>query len=215
MKYPVIAEEIFTEEEMREIAEEAIKGWKVRRNPLWLEIKSLDQENKTTMGKIAKRIYETIEANCIVEISNKSGLEIWININKKHGLHYDCDESLRKLTGLIKHPFISSVYYLEVPEEGGELVLYKNATKKALQDVYGGIKKSKELGTPEIIRPRKNNLVVFESTIPHYVEGWIKGKTRISVAANLWLKKPTDPDRPFNTLIETMKELDQENRAGE
>ena len=24
------------------------------------------------------------------------------------------------------------------------------------------------------------------------------------------VKKPTDPDRPFNTLIETMKELDQE-----
>ena len=102
---------------------------------------------------------------------------------------------------------------MEVPEEGGELVLYKNATKKALQGVYGGIKKSEELGTPEIIRPRKNNLVVFESTIPHYVEGWIKGKTRISVAANLY--KTNDPDSPFNTLIETMKELDQENRAGE
>ena len=51
MKYPVIAEEIFTEEEMREIAEEAIKGWKVKRNPLWLEIKSLDQENKKQWSK--------------------------------------------------------------------------------------------------------------------------------------------------------------------
>ena len=205
MKYPVIAEEIFTDEEMREIAEEAIKGWKVKRNPLWLEIKSLEQENKTTMGKIEKRIYETIEANCIVEIRNKSGLEIWININKKHGLHYDCDEALRKLTGLIKHPILSSVYYLEVPDKGGELVLYENAAKRALQDVYSGNNKSKELGTPEIIRPRKNNLVVFESKMPHYVEGWSKGKTRISIAANLWLKKPTDPERPFNTMIEVMK----------
>ena len=54
MKLPMVVEEIFTEKEMREIAGEAIKGWKVKRNPLWLEIKSLDQENKTTMGKIAK-----------------------------------------------------------------------------------------------------------------------------------------------------------------
>ena len=205
MKNPVITEEIFTEEEMREIAEEAIKGWKVKRNPLWLEIRNLDQEDKTTMGKIAKRIYEKIRVNCKVEISKKSGLEIWININKKHGLHYDCDEALRKLTGLIKHPILSSVYYLEVPDEGGQLVLYINATKKALQDVYGGNKKSKELGTPEIIRPKQNNLVVFDSRIPHYVEGWMKGKTRISIAANLWLEKPTDPDRPFNTIIEAIK----------
>jgi len=205
MKNPVITEEIFTEEEMREIAEEAIKGWKVKRNPLWLEIRNLDQENKTIMGKIAKRIYEKIRVNCKVEISKKSGLEIWININKKHGLHYDCDEALRKLTGLIKHPILSSVYYLEVPDEGGQLVLYKNATKKALQDVYGGNKESKELGKPEIIRPKQNNLVVFDSKIPHYVEGWMKGKTRISIAANLWLEKPTDPDRPFNTIIEAIK----------
>ena len=205
MKNPVITEEIFTEEEMREIAEEAIKGWKVKRNPLWLEIRNLDQENKTIMGKIAKRIYEKIRVNCKVEISKKSGLEIWININKKHGLHYDCDEALRKLTGLIKHPILSSVYYLEVPDQGGQLVLYKNATKKALQDVYGGNKESKELGKPEIIRPKQNNLVVFDSKIPHYVEGWMKGKTRISIAANLWLEKPTDPDRPFNTIIEAIK----------
>ena len=212
MKSPMIAEEIFTEEEMREIAGEAIKGWKVKRNPLWLEIKNLDQENKTTMVKIAKRIYETIRTNREVEITEKSGLEIWININKKHGLHYDCDEALRKLTGLIRHPILSSVYYLEVPDEGGELVLYKNATKRALQDVYSGNNKSKELGTPEIIRPQKNNLVVFESKIPHYVEGWIKGKTRISVAANLWLEKPTNPDRPFNTMIEAMQGRQQENK---
>jgi hypothetical protein len=204
MKHPMIAEEIFTEKEMSEIAVEAIEGWKVKRNPLWLEIKNLDQKNKTTMGKIAKRIYEKIRVNGKIEINNKSGLEIWININKKHGLHYDCDEALRKLTGLIKHPILSSVYYLEIPDEGGELVLYKNATKKALQDVFAGNKKSQELGIPEIIRPRKNNLVVFESKIPHYVEGWVGGKTRISIAANLWLNKPTDPDRPFNTLIETM-----------
>ena len=205
MKLPMVVEEIFTEKEMREIAGEAIEGWKVERNPLWLEVEDLEQENKTTMGKIAKRIYETIRANCKVEITRKSGLEIWININKKHGLHYDCDEALRKLTGLIKHPILSSVYYLEVPDKGGELVLYENATKRALQDVYSGNNKSKELGTPEIIRPRKNNLVVFESKMPHYVEGWSKGKTRISIAANLWLKKPTDPERPFNTMIEVMK----------
>ena len=43
MKSPTIAEEIFTEEEMREIAGEAIKGWKVK-NPLWLEIKNQTRE---------------------------------------------------------------------------------------------------------------------------------------------------------------------------
>lgn len=215
MRFPMVAEKIFTEKEMREIAGEAIQGWKVKRNPLWLEIKNLEQENKTTMGKIAMRIYETIRANYKVKIARKSGLEIWVNIDKKHGLHYDCDEELRKLTGLIKHPILSSVYYLEVPDEGGELVLYKNATKRALQDVYSGNSKSKELGTPEIIRPRKNSLVVFESRMPHYVEGWMKGKTRISIAANLWLEKPTDPERPFNTMIEVMKGREQVKQTRE
>ena len=34
----MVAEKIFTEKEMREIAGEAIQGWKVKRNPLlWVE----------------------------------------------------------------------------------------------------------------------------------------------------------------------------------
>ena len=52
----VIAEEIFTEEEMREIAEEAIKGWKVKRNPLWLEIKKSRPGEQDNNGQNSKNI---------------------------------------------------------------------------------------------------------------------------------------------------------------
>ena len=158
MNYLTIREEVFTEVEMQEITGEANENWKIKRDPLWFEIRSIDEGIQTTMSKTAKRIYESIKTNCNFEITNKSGLEIWININKRHGLHYDCDEALRKLTGLVKHPIVSSVYYLKVPDEGGELVLYKNASNRALEDVYSGNKESTALGYPEKIKPRRKQL---------------------------------------------------------
>ncbi len=214
MKRLQVIGNIFTEAEMGEIAKEAKENWNRKRDPLWMELRELEKVN-TTMGKVAKKIYEVIDANWEFKVNIKSGLEIWININKRHGLHYDCDEALRQLTGLMKYPILSSVYYLKVPTSGGELVLFTNACNKSVNDIYDRKEKSTELGKPKRVKAEINNLVIFESKVPHYVDSWASDQIRISIAANLWIDRPTNPAKPFSTMIKMLKAANRETKTNE
>tara|TARA_R100001015_G_C4620620_1_gene177612 strand:- start:502 stop:1227 length:726 start_codon:yes stop_codon:yes gene_type:complete len=82
----------------------------------------------------------------------------------------------------IKTPLLGTVFYTEAPEEGGHLRIWDEGDYHKVTD-----------DTPyQLIKPKRNRLVIFNAGLVHAVEPIIKGK-RCAIAINLWDPKPTTP----------------------
>ncbi|MBL9164758.1 MAG: 2OG-Fe(II) oxygenase [Planctomycetaceae bacterium] len=85
--------------------------------------------------------------------------------------HRDRDETLFARTGETKYPRIGAVFYpLDHHVKGGNLKIYDDDS---------------DVSAYELIRPRYNRLVLFDSSVPHEVTPVIAGR-RYAMAVNVW-----------------------------
>ena len=206
----MLKSELLTLSEVNELEKEAYKNWNKTREAVWVGFEHKKKHPIGIIQKTAKKIIDSMANDFGKEIKYEYGLEFWININKQQGLHCDCDETLRKKAGVMRYPICSSVYYLKVPLEGGDLVIHERASHETINKIYTSKSTNYALGRSINIKPQFNQLVIFEPKRPHYVEPWKFNAERISIAANLWAEKPADSKRPFEKVI---KQLQAENRA--
>ena len=135
---------------------------------------------------IKKRVIQSIWGDhCpLAENFMINGFEYWTGIQTANpelghknvlGNHYDKDEAWFAKTGEIKTPVIGTVFYPGIEEfEGGDLAIYTE-----------GINRS-----PEIIKARKNRLIIFGAgDYVHEVLPVTSG-TRHAIAINLWSNEP-------------------------
>ena len=103
------------------------------------------------------------------DLSQCCGYEIWQHDHTDGRLpwHLDKDEMLFALENRMRHPVCGIVYYLLIDEnlKGGQLVFDNGST----------------------VSPKKNRVVVFDSTLQHSVEEYT-GR-RYSVNINPWNEK--------------------------
>lgn len=192
---------LLSSSEVNALKQEANRNWVNPRDSVWLTNHQMRGKAANIIEKTGKKIIENIGLALGEEIKSNYGLEFWININKQQKLHCDCDETLRQKAGIMRYPVCSSVYYLKVPMQGGELVIYEQASHEKINQIYTSNSKSESLGASIVIKPQKNQLVIFGPKMPHYVKPWHTQEKRISVAANLWTDKPADPNKPFEKLL--------------
>ena len=101
------------------------------------------------------------------DLTGMTGYECWAHYGTRPDWHVDKDEQQYKLTGEVRTPLCSIVYYADVDVLGGAFV-----TKM------------------ERIVPATNRMLVFAPGIEHSVEPY-EG-TRLSIAINPWAEKPLD-----------------------
>tara|TARA_Y100000593_G_C4287392_1_gene326274 strand:- start:219 stop:1691 length:1473 start_codon:yes stop_codon:yes gene_type:complete len=80
----------------------------------------------------------------------------------------------------IKTPKLGTVFYVEAPERGGNLKIWDE----------GDFHKITEDTPFQLIKPKRNRLIIFNAGNVHAVEPVIKG-IRKAVAINIWDPKPT------------------------
>lgn len=192
--------------EVNDLEEEAYSNWNNPREAEWTSIKQENTSSNEIIKKAARKIINSMVVDFNKEVESCYGLEYWININKRQRLHCDCDEILRLKAGIMRYPICSSVYFLRVPPEGGELVIHEQASHETINEIYTSNSKRYLLGAPIIIKPEFNQLVIFNPRMPHYVKSWKSNAERITIAANLWAEKPAEPNKPFEKLINHLKE---------
>ena len=82
----------------------------------------------------------------------------------------------------IRTPLLGTVFYTEAPEVGGHLRIWDE----------GDYHKVTEETPCQVIKPKRNRLVIFDAGLVHAVEPIVKGR-RCAIAINLWDPKPTTP----------------------
>jgi uncharacterized protein (TIGR02466 family) len=85
------------------------------------------------------------------------------------------------------HPksFFSGVFYVQVPENSGSLVL-ENPNQLASNNFYGlNISSYNIINSMQYeIYPENNDLIIFNSHLPHFVKSNLSKEERISIAFN-------------------------------
>ena len=204
MKSVFQASRLLSNSEVSALEQEASKNWVKPRDSLWISKHQIHRKEANIITKTGEKIIETMSLALGKEIKSHYGLEFWININKQQGLHCDCDETLRQKAGIMRYPVCSSVFYLKAPIQGGELVIYEQAPHEKINQIYTSKIKNGSLGASMIIKPQRNQLVIFGPKMPHYVRPWETQEERISIAANLWTDKPANPNKPFEKLLKNL-----------
>ena len=123
-----------------------------------------------TPGNPLERLAEIVIA--MVKPPNLAGVEYWTHtLEAGNGLavHVDRDEKLFTVANRLAHPDMSTVYYPKpMSYTGGELVV----------------------NFDNVIKPRFNQLVAFNGSLPHMVRQ-IESGMRYSIALNLWGVTPS------------------------
>ena len=149
-------------------------GPDARFNLQWYNI-----EDKNPLADVGHKILEYMKLH--QDMSDVVGFEIWSRKEsatyKDTGFassyseypfnaewHEDVDEDLRHQEGKLRHPLISSIYYLDVDiSEGGKLIFPEHGLE---------------------VKPKTNRLALFDPHMVHGVEPF-KG-TRVALAVNPW-----------------------------
>lgn len=201
MKNVFIETGLLETKEIKQLIRLAEMDWTVKRKALWISAEQENNECEQLLKKLANKILGSVINRYDVKKKQGLGLELWININNQHSLHCDCDEVLREKTGLMRYPICSTVYYLKVPKNGGELIIFEQASHENIAKIYEGMEDTRSLGESTTIKPKVDELIIFGSKMPHYVNPWEPKMQRISIAANIWLDRPIDPEKPFEYLL--------------
>jgi len=83
----------------------------------------------------------------------------------------------------MKYPLLGTVFYTQAPEEGGYLQIWNTSDFNKLKD------DEKLREAYQLIKPKRNRLIVFDAGKVHGVRAVTKG-TRKAIAINLWNPKP-------------------------
>ena len=139
--------------------------------------------------------------------STVRGAEWWVQVrSKEEGItfHYDKDEGLASIKGIMKHPAVSTVTYLS--DIGAPTLIFEMITIDGNQEV------------PEIpdagflSYPRKNRHIMFSGDLQHGVLGsaaprLAEAGNRVTLLINWWSDPPIEP----NTVVLT-DDLARENK---
>ena len=100
----------------------------------------------------------------------------WINKNNKDDFNI-----------IHSHPnsTFSGIYYVDVPDEGGELVFYRSNNFCNLLDYIDKTNNDTELFTTFNVKVKNNLLILFRSYLAHFVMPHKSQRARISVAFNI------------------------------
>lgn len=119
----------------------------------------------------------------VVDTSYSYKLEPWLNVHYQHGFN-------------VRHTHpgaaLSGVYYISVPEGGGNLVLEDPRSEAvfSLFHRYFQYCKDKTISHGPIhIKPKEGRLVMFPAWFPHHVEASESAEPRISLPFNLVAKE--------------------------
>ena len=158
--------------------------------------KSLIQDTNIFLHALLQKVY--LSASERISNIDDIGCEYWVNINRRQGYHYDCDEVLRTEYGILQFPVLSSVYYLFFDSIfGGEIEIYEETTKKEeFLQLYSGNHEFLRERNKTIHLPRPNQLIMFSNKVPHRVLHW-NGKKRVSIAINFWCTRPLQKNHTF------------------
>lgn len=133
-----------------------------------------------------KDLFLQIEHRCNTLLSdfdiagNSKISSSWININK-----------FKDFNRTHVHPgsFFSGVFYVKVPENSGSLI-FENPNQLANNNFYGLKLLNNNMinSTTYEFCPTENDLVVFNSHLPHFVKANYSNEDRISIAFNAVIK---------------------------
>lgn len=170
---------------LNELASETLK-WPIQYH--WADF---DFEATDTYLKTVEYIWRKFPQ---VTVEGVEGFEYWTGIysegDRKEvkqnneffhlNIHFDKDETLCARTGEIKTPLISTVFYPCKENDdviGGELKIWETNNQEPNFEIF------------EMIRPKFNRLVIFDSSMIHAV-ALVKKGIRKAIAINLWGEKP-------------------------
>ena len=152
----------------------------LRSEELWENQINYQWNDKTQTNNpievFCKFVWETFFLN---EYEKVDGFEYWTNILSSDGVpdlgwHFDKDEHLFEKSNELNCPNLGFVYYVHKDcPEGGYLEI------------------KHEDDEVERIKPIPNRLVIFNPSYLHRVTDVTKN-TRLTLACNLWLKKPSE-----------------------
>ena len=102
---------------------------------------------------------------------------MWINSNKKGDFNK-----------IHNHPcsHFSGVYYLQVQNDGGQLIFYRGDTSNQMVGIQHFIDNA-DTRTNFEIQPLSNQIIIFPSNLLHTVQPHKSNEPRVSVSFNLLL----------------------------
>jgi|TARA_R110000803_G_scaffold127973_1_gene195346 uncharacterized protein (TIGR02466 family) len=88
------------------------------------------------------------------------------------------------------HPmsFFSGIYYLDVSEKGGDLILFRGNRSNQIPDIHN-ILTNPDFRVEYHLKPLKHQLIVFPSHLLHMVTPHFDKRARISVSFNISIKE--------------------------
>jgi len=94
-----------------------------------------------------------------------------------------------------------SLYYCDMPEPVSGMIFDKHSAYQQLQLTPGGGKVNIYNTTKNRIQPKKNDLILFSSSLVHYVETNLSNQPRYSLAFNTFIKGKLGDYRDVSELI--------------
>lgn len=124
------------------------------------------------------------------------GAEWWVQIrtgSEDIGFHYDKDEGLASLRGIMKHPAVSTVTYLS--DVGAPTLIFNMTTPD------GNIEIPAIPDEGVLSYPKENRHILFRGNLQHGVVGSASTrssaasiKKRVTLLINWWAEKPIEPN---------------------
>jgi|TARA_R100000149_G_C5861713_1_gene127456 uncharacterized protein (TIGR02466 family) len=129
--------------------------------------------NKMLLPHIVEAMCDFTDKNFNIDILN-----LWIMENKQHDYN---------TPHLHEYSAFSGIFYLETPEDSGDLVFDRNDKGHTMQG-YSNYFENTDTIDRGCIKPKENMLLIFPSHLTHYVEKNKNTKSRISASFNFNLK---------------------------
>ena len=133
--------------------------------------------NKIICENILKKCVKLITDNYkLIKETNFNLKNLWINKNKNNNFN---------LPHLHPNSHFSGVYYIKVPNKDGEILFLKDGARSlnGLNDFIN----AEEFIDSYQIKPKKNMIILFPSSLWHMVKPHFEDGARISVSFNIEL----------------------------
>ena len=139
--------------------------------------------NEPEMASIKHAVHEVLDvyAREVMGISQKLYVtQSWTLKNQQNiGMHGHTHSN-----SLIS----GSLYFCDLPPEGGRMIFDRNRTYQQLQLPPEDGKQNLYNAPMNVITPKKNEILLFSSSLQHLVESNMSAQTRYSIAFNTFLK---------------------------
>jgi uncharacterized protein (TIGR02466 family) len=162
----------------------SLKNSRIKSNVGGFQSNDLDFLNEKKLQPFTKDLIKNTKKFCKL-FSFNNNLEpyidnLWININgyKDFNLPHNHANSI-----------VSGAFYINVPENSGNIVFHNSASDFMYPLGYVNIDSFNQYNSSNWwIKPENNLLVLFPSWLKHHVESNLSNKKRISISFNIRLK---------------------------